>query len=1106
MSRPSPLRRPLSLAPGATRRLGLALSMAFLLSVALTSGAAWWLASPDGGPGVAEAQNSGRVAIDGGKSRPQHGMVNRAVKKGATTIAGPREHVVWPFGSTTSPNCSTSGSAPGTAGCCSGLADCGGICLGCTGGQVCDATNQQCACSATTYWDGSSCRTCKTCETLTSGTCVLKTDWSLDSSGNCEKCDSPRSVVGTDCVCTGGKIYNPTAKTCDCPPGQYADTNGDCTVCASPRQVVGGQCVCGSGLTWCAGTSVCVTPCQGQLALDTSTCKCGCTAPKVANGGLCECPTANGGYQKPDGTCDTCASPRTVQNNVCGCYGLNQSWDSTSLACVCSTGFTLCGGACVDTTCPTGQKWDATQCKCVGCGPCEQLVGTTCTSTCSGATPICDPDQGTNGTCVGQDKCCSAQTKGFCESTACAGTWTPNAAKTCVGISRFSGGSCANCQPTDPDWRCTTDSTGQCRYMDRCNSSTCVATWKTCSAGGQCSGVTNCSTSCKDCQTLVNGQCTPNPPCPAGESCVNGQCVCDSTGQPKDPNQTACCSAGEAWVGGKCTKLCGCCETWDATAKVCKRKAGTQGHICATKSDGTQECKADVCGDRQDPRRDCPAGTAYWGGVNGGSAVSDIGLPTDDPLKQQRFSWACSASYNKGSPGDVVSNLASTKPGLFSGSLTLTCGDECGKWEGSGPTCGSSCAAGQVPDTCPGAAPNACRPACRDCETYDCTQRRCVGCDADEECATTPPPAQCVCKVGKKPKEAGQTLCCQKNFEWNPLLLKCAPEDPQCDDSSCTVQCIYPTTGAKWTAYPPTCPVSPSPTNSFDISGATFACMPSGYTGRGADLTAYKAGKKDCCTGKCCTAPKVLVAKSSSQWACECPEGTMDDGSGGCEKACSSEPVYWDANGVVPDGADHITFRGGRPHSDVVCGATFPATAAGASAKQDNEVYSSSTGALVDGEATRACGADGQWGALSQESCSAAASQECSLVAGQGGYGRNLQWFVPPDDPHNLNYVGGSDEYRVWCVLPDWEWGDRYWGSRDQGACSGQFWKKGNLRGCGWNKRFTVEGSRTFVGLSDPCPAGMRVRGSGHKRVDWLRCRCEYGSERPRNSGNCGTN
>ena len=983
-------------------------------------------------------------------------MVSRPAKKGVTTTAGDREYVVWPYQSTPLPPCGSEGNPPDpTNGCCAGLIDCHSICTRCSSGQVCSASPPAaCVCGALKCDTGSGCRSPKSCEQVSSNVCSLKPGEALDSNGDCMTCNSPRQVFGTTCKCPDGKTHYlgpPEECKCNRGIGEYEDSTGKCTVCDPPRSVqtdpVTGNdvCKCPGTLVWCAPTQKCVDipdtaqpgvpgSCKGELGWQSSPtgCACDCTSPKVKNGTKCECPA--GQYELPDGTCSTCDPPRTEVGGVCDCHGPNEVWDAVNKKCVCSpSSLKRCtgNGQCMNKTCTDlNTAWDDTTCTCKPCGPCEQRSGDVCATTCSGTTPICNPDKGVNGECVAD--CCGADTKGFCTSTACSGTWKPNAQKTCQSYRRYGGGTCPNCRPTDTRWSCTTDSvTGECDYLHRCNSATCAETWETCEAGGRCTALTNCGTVC--------GCCQKEDPPNSGvcKSTLLPKQTCDQTlcagvcpdGKPLRANQTACCEAHEQWVGGKCVPRCDCCNTWDG--QQCVAKPNTAGHVCSTDCTGTDVC-VKACDDGRDPKRQCYAGTAYWDYTPKAGGDSDSGVPPDSGDR----SWPCSASVNKAEacgPARTYSNTARGTGGTtLTGSVTMTCGD-CGKWTGSAGTCQTQYGPGQEEDTCPGVPPNSSRPTCGDCETYDCTTRQCVSdCRADEECASDGAAGHhCVCKTDKKPRAVNQSSCCPLNKEWDVVLAQCIDPASACDDTTCAVQCIALTKSQQsvWGHFGSSagCP------NGLGTDQRRRQGEFANYQCRSTPLeTGYKPRDPggSCCFGKCCPAGATLTntwdtgfgQTGRGTWECKCPKGqTLDTATNTCKTACPKYAHYWDADDLVANAIANreITYRGGAQYSAKYCGATFNAGSPGDTQTWSNSIRSASDGKLVAGSITVTCQSDGTWGGATAVSCDHPAparsdpgcgcrADEIALIDSAGSLGTSTIWCASARNTGGLKWEKDS--------------------------------------------------------------------------------------------------
>jgi hypothetical protein len=310
----------------------------------------------------------------------------------------------------------------------------------------------------------------------------------------------------------------------------------------------------------------------------------------------------------------TCTTLDTVTN--CGSCGNSCTAPANATAsCVsgqcqitCDTGFSLCGGACVNT------KTDL-----ANCGTC----GTACTF--SNGTATCDNGMCTlQGCATGYGNCDSAAANG-CETdlqteikhcgscdTICPGPTSGSGTATCTGGQ--CGISCAGgttlcggaCVALDTVTNC-----GACGTACTFSNGTATCDNGMCTLQGCATGYGNCDSAaangCEtDLQTDINHCGTCDTVCPTGASCVGGQCACPAgtklcggTCTPID-TVTNCGSCGNACGGSTCTSA-------TCTSGTCGTTPTNEGGAC-TRADGTTgACAAGVCG--------CPATTCGRGYV-----------------------------------------------------------------------------------------------------------------------------------------------------------------------------------------------------------------------------------------------------------------------------------------------------------------------------------------------------------------------------------------------------------------------------------------------------------------------------------------------------------
>jgi hypothetical protein len=286
---------------------------------------------------------------------------------------------------------------------------CGGSCGTCATGQVCDADDGECLCTA---------RSCPTgCCTIGSGKpgeCRPgNTLAACGTSGEeCETCDAD------DEVCRGGRCVE-CADLCpngccaadgSCQPGDTIQACGAggkaCLQCTSQEQCANGECVpstcagrctrdndcpdlrncvcdraqgtccarkcdgkvCGSD--GCGGTCENLCPpntvCNGDgtaCLCNAQSCRNGCCSNGLGNPGTCEAGNTNPACGRPGQSCQTCTGREQCVNQQCVCFPLT----CDDLESVCGTASDGCGGTLECGTCP---DLEFPSCRVGVCVPC----------------------------------------------------------------------------------------------------------------------------------------------------------------------------------------------------------------------------------------------------------------------------------------------------------------------------------------------------------------------------------------------------------------------------------------------------------------------------------------------------------------------------------------------------------------------------------------------------------------------------------------------------------------------------------------------------------------------------------------------------------------
>ena len=344
---------------------------------------------------------------------------------------------------------------------------------------------------------------------------------------------------------------------------------------------------------------------------------------------------STGGYVATGGTPLTCSTGYTPCDNACVDTGTNASHcgacgmacpagqNCVTGQCVCPSGLLACPAGCVDpmlsptncgacgVTCAVGQSCVNGACSCQAgltvCGTaCVNMTTDAnncggCGVVCSGATPLCSQGHCTDQCEGGLTSCGSSCVNTLTDIFNCGGCGVQCAAnETCVN----GGCSCPSgqldCGNGCEDVLTNVANCGSCGIA--CGSgATCVGGVCSCPTGSvSCDGVCVVGTSCPD---------TCNPACTGGKICSANVCVCPAGTE--DCNGT-CVTAGTcttacnpACTGGKsCVNgACVCDAGLEDCSGTCAnlQTSATDCGACGHACTGGQTCNAGTCA--------CPAGT-----------------------------------------------------------------------------------------------------------------------------------------------------------------------------------------------------------------------------------------------------------------------------------------------------------------------------------------------------------------------------------------------------------------------------------------------------------------------------------------------------------------
>ena len=524
---------------------------------------------------------------------------------------------------------------------------CGGSCGVCQGAGWCD-------------WYGM-------CQTGPKTSCVGRCG-TAGGEGACD-CDAFCFFLGTCCVDVCSACAAELPESCQCVPqcsGKVCGTDGcggTCGVCPAGQGCASGACV-PTAPTSCVGRCGEVTdgaPCQcdvdcgafGECCADACA-ACAAELPEMCGACVPDCAGAVCGGDGCGGSCGTCADGATCEAGQClppsgSCAGRCGTFDLLE-PCQCDGQCFALGDCCQDV-----------------CAECEATLPEHCGSCVPDCADSACGDDGCGGVC---GKCapgavCQAGqcviTSGSCEARC--GTFDLaepcQCDAFCFGVGDCCSDLCAQCQATFPEEcpACVPSCGGASCGPDGCGGScgtcpagsSCVAgvcTIPVASCAGRCGTFDleqpcNCDAFCFDvgdccedlcaeCAATFPDQCTACVPacdgktcgpdgcggscgaCPAGSSCVGGECAAGCTPQCAD----AVCgpdgcggSCGDCAAGAWCDWF-GKCQSGAATS--CEGRCGVAGGEAACDCDGfcffLGTCCGDVCTFCAEGFPQCPSG------------------------------------------------------------------------------------------------------------------------------------------------------------------------------------------------------------------------------------------------------------------------------------------------------------------------------------------------------------------------------------------------------------------------------------------------------------------------------------------------------------------
>ena len=541
----------------------------------------------------------------------------------------------------------------------------GGACVPAGGnralGQGC-AAGSDCAsgfCADGLCCDGACAGDCVTCAGLTPGRCGPVSEGNAEPGCGTYRCSAQGACLtactsGSECQagasCKEGACVAPGLDGSPCTLG-LACASGHCveglccnTACdgACDRcDLPGSQGTCTPAPLGSAGVPACVPyVCTGGAVCATSCASAmDCVTGLACVGGQCIVPRVNG---EGCAVAAECGSGQCVDGVCCG-----TPCDGACVACNLAGSLGTCAphaagedpeGECGGGWCGGGAACSA-DCSAAGCKPGLACLGGTCVGTQGGGAPCSSGAQCQSGSCA-DGVCCDAACTGACQQCNVQGkegTCTPAAAG------------------TDPDGDC---------------------------GGLWCGGAAACL-----------AQCSGDPDCKAGLSCVQGKCLAQ-----KQDGQA--CAAGADCASGNCVDGVCCGSACGGTCEACNLpgKLGSCSAIAAG-TDPAGECGAGYCGGNRAcstacvVSSSCKPGTACLGGTCGGKlpngsacnagGVCASGQCVDGVCCNIACDGKCEACNLAGNLGACTALSSRTDPGA-----------ECGAtWcSGSAPACLGSCA------------------------------------------------------------------------------------------------------------------------------------------------------------------------------------------------------------------------------------------------------------------------------------------------------------------------------------------------------------------------------------------------------------------------------
>ncbi|CAG9335717.1 unnamed protein product [Blepharisma stoltei] len=435
----------------------------------------------------------------------------------------------------TDPNASFSTTSY-TCVCNSGYSSIGGICIYCAAPcATCSAGNTCSSCYDETYMTLTggvcTCRDLNASFSTTSNTCVCNAGY-YSNAGICIDCAAPCATCSDANTCLSCDDAHMTLYegTCSCDWGYYLN-DGICTACVAPCSV----CISADYCIGCedpdhmalsSGTCICIDP---NASFSTTSLTCVCNSGYSSVGGVCTACIA------PCSTCQTspylCTSCDDAANMVlmgsdCVCTDINAYFNDESLTCQCKSSYFSNSGVCThcDATCST---CSGSADFCTSCRDSAHMILTPDTGVCS-----CKDPNASFNEIIGRCQCNSGYISdlGFCDACVlpCA---------TCSSSLTF----CTSCE--DPTNMYLNTVAGTCRCWDlyasfdqTSKTCQCIQGYYMSSSGtcqpciSPCAQCSNSATFCTACNDFAN----------MNLNAITGTCTCKEPNYQFNPWVKAC--------------------------------------------------------------------------------------------------------------------------------------------------------------------------------------------------------------------------------------------------------------------------------------------------------------------------------------------------------------------------------------------------------------------------------------------------------------------------------------------------------------------------------------------------------------------------------------